>query len=297
MRWRLDDAEIFRAVVEQGGITAAALLLDMPKSTVSKALARLEQDLGVVLIERTSRRIRVTSEGQAFRHRIQILLDMAQETDAMMQGLRAVPEGRVALGVPPAFCREWLAPRLPDFAQACPRVRLEIVTRARAFDLASGEVDMAVVVGPQPDSGLAQKVLMEGRLMWIASPAYAAAHDLATDDTPDPVHIHLCETRYARDPLPLHVCGQAMALPPPVHATRIDDPLCVREAVAGGMGVSFLPERYCHGAITRGELIEVWPQAVFDQGAARLAVVYPGSRLLAPRHRAVLDFLERIGRG
>ena len=105
MRWRLDDLEVLCAIAEAGGITGAARRLDLPKSTVSKLLSRLEQGLGVRLIERSSRRVAVTSEGEAFIARASLILDMAHEADAMMQGLLAVPTGRVTLAAPAAFAR------------------------------------------------------------------------------------------------------------------------------------------------------------------------------------------------
>jgi LysR family transcriptional regulator, regulator for bpeEF and oprC len=281
MRWRLDDLSLFCAIVEAGGVSAAAVALDLPKSTLSKGLARLEADLGLQLIERTSRRMRITPEGDAFHARASAILDLAREADTMMQSLRAVPSGRVRLAVPTAFCREILAPRLPDFAARYPAIELEILAGLPSADLWSGACDLAVVVGVQPDSTLSQKVLAGGRLIWIASPAYVAAH--AIGDAPDFRHVGICETRYGAAPLEL-----------PAHVMRVNDPLSVRAAVVAGMGVSFLPERYCVEALRSGALVEVWHQARFDHAAARLAVVYASQRLLSPRFRAVVSFLEEI---
>ena len=296
MRWRLDDLEMFCAVVETGGVTAAAAQLNVPKSTVSKVLARLEHDLALTLIARTSRVLRVTAEGRTFHRQAKLILDLAQDTDAMMQGMRAVPSGRVVLAAPPAFCREILAPQLTKFVKQYPEVRLDIVTTSRLADVSEGAVDLAVVVGDQSDSELKQKALMGGRLMWVSSPDYAKTQHLGALEQPDPRHIYICETRYALGPVALHISGWGITFRIPDTAMQVTDPLCVREAVAGGMGVSFLPERYCRGAIARGELIEIWTQATFDNGAARLAVVYSGSRILSPRNRAVLGFLEEICR-
>ena len=294
MRWRLDDLTFYCAIVEAGGITGGAQKLDCPKSTLSKALARLEHDLGIRLIERSSRRLRITAEGDAFYARASEILDLARNADSMMQGLRAVPSGRVRLAVPAAFCREILAPCLPDFARSYPGIALDILTNTPMSDAFADSCDLAVVVGMQPDSTLIQKVLLAGRLIWIASPAYARAHALGPDTTPDFSHVALCESRYGQAPLELHIDTQACRHELGRHVMRVNDPLSVRAAVEAGMGVSFLPERYCHDALRTGTLVQLWHQARFDHEAARMAVVYSGQRLLAPRFRAVVDFLENI---
>lgn len=296
MRWRLDDLEVFCAVVETGGITAAARRLDVPKSTVSKVLARLESGLGTRLIERNSRRLRMTPEGSAFAERAALIVDMAKDADAMMQGLLAVPSGRVVLAVPAAFCREILTPRLPAFIARYPRLQLELVVASHPGDLVGHSCDMAVAAGYQPDSALSQRRLMSGKLVWVTSPAYAAQHGLHSDGHADPAHLALCESRYGSTPLNLTSAGQALRLPLPPQLIRINDPICVREAVIAGMGATFLPERYCRQALDEGKLVEIWRQVHFDQEAARLVIVHPGGRVLAPRFRAVIGFLEETCR-
>lgn len=294
MRWRLDDLTYYCAIVEAGGITLGAQKLDCPKSTLSKALARLEHDLSIRLIERTSRRIRITAEGDAFYTRASEILELARDADGMMQGLRAVPSGLVRLAVPAAFCREILAPRLPDFARSYPDVELEILTNTSMTGTPGDACDLAVVVGVQPDSSLTQKLLMAGRLIWITSPDYARDHGIRPDSPPDFTHIALCESRYGQTPLALHIGAQACQHVLGRHVMHINDPLSVRAAVEAGMGVSFLPERYCHDALRSGALVQVWHDARFDHAAARMAVVYSGQRLLAPRFRAIVTFLEYI---
>ena len=296
MRWRLDDLITFRAVAEGGGVTAAARTLDQPKSTVSKGLARLEQDLGLRLIERSSRRVRITPEGEALLEQAQLILEQAEQADALMSGLRAEPSGRVRLSVPAAFCREILAPRLLEFRSRYPSLALELLITTVQPDVVGGECDMAVVVGQQPDSGLAQQTLLGGRILWVASPAYCARSGLDAAGSEDASHIQICETRYANTPLELQIDGHRRELVLPPAVMRVNDPLSVREAVISGMGVSFLPERYCAAEIGRGDLVEVWRHVAFGQTASRLAVVYPTRRLLSPRYRAVLDFLTMICR-
>lgn len=295
MRWRIDDLFALCAVVETGGVTSAAHKLDCPKSTVSKALARLEADLGLRLIERTSRRLRVTPEGQAFHARATAILELAEEADAMMLGMRSAPAGRVSLALPTAFSREIFAPRLGEFAQAYPEIELDLVVSPGASGVRE-DCDLAVVVGPQPDSALMQKVLLGGRLVWVASPHYAAVNGLGADAPEDFSQVRIYETRFVGTSLALDVAGTPRHLTLSARGMSVNDPLTVREAVRGGLGVSFLPERYCDAALASGELVEVWQDVRFAEGAARVAVVFPGTRLLSPRFRAVISFLEAICR-
>ncbi|MBW4330793.1 LysR family transcriptional regulator [Stakelama sp. CBK3Z-3] len=293
MRWRIDDLIMFCAVVDAGGISAAAAKLECPKSSVSKALARLERDVGLLLIERTSRRMRVTPEGEAFHARAAVILELAEEADALAQGLRTEPAGQVTLSLPAAFCREIFAPRLNEFAEAYPEIALELVVPSRG-GLGSDECDMAVVGGPQPDSTLMQKVLLGGRLLWVASPDFAAKHKLTDAPPSDFGDLKIYESRFAGTSISLNLDGIGQRLALPSRGLRANDPLTVREAVKAGLGVSFLPERYCETALREGTLVEVWERVQFAEEAARLAVVFPGSRLLSPRFRAVINFLDEI---
>jgi DNA-binding transcriptional LysR family regulator len=159
-----------------------------------------------------------------------------------------------------------------------------------------GEFDMAVVVGEQIDSNLAQKRLFAGGLIWISSPGYALRNNLGERLHDHASHLKICETRYAGRQLEVHQAGKAVRLVVPPTVARINDPLSVREAVIAGFGVSLLPLRYCRDQLRSGELVEVWQSTTIDAEASKLSVIFPGRRLLAPRCRAVLNFLEDICR-
>ena len=142
MGWKLDDLPIFVAIAEQGSITAAADVLAVPKSTVSTVLARLERDLGVRLMARTSRNLRLTAEGGTFLRHAQAILEQAREADTTMAGMRAEPTGRLAVALPPAFCQEIVAPRLAAFRARYPRIALELIVTSRGAGLLRDQVDL-----------------------------------------------------------------------------------------------------------------------------------------------------------
>ncbi|MFZ2101669.1 MAG: LysR family transcriptional regulator [Oricola sp.] len=297
MHWNIDDVPVFVAVVEQNGVTAAARALKMPKSTVSKALARLEEALGLRLIDRNSRNLRVTGEGETFYRQALMIMEQVRETDAAMAGLSAVPSGRLSAALPPAFCQEIVAPNLALFRRDYPEIELELIVTGHGVDILRDQVDVAVVVGPQGDSELISKTLFSGRLLWVASPDYLAGNTLG--DSPEDLlaHIQICEKRYGLARLPVRVDGEAVHLDLARRVAHVNDPLSVRRAVLGGAGVSLLPELYCRRHLREGSLAEVAGHVSLDLSASVLSVVYPSRRLVSPKTRAFLEFLDRVVAG
>lgn len=292
MRWNLDDLPVFVAVVDRGGITAAADALGLAKSTVSTTLARLEASLGLRLVDRTSRALRVTPEGETLYARAQLILDLGRETEALMTGLAARPAGRLAVALPPAFAQEIVAPRLAGFRAAFPDVVFDITITSHGIDLLRDRVDVAVVVGPLDDSEFIARTLRSGRLVWVTSPGYLAAHEIGPAASDVAGHVQVCEKRYGLARVPVHIDGVAGRIDLDHGVTHINDPLSVRRAVLAGAGVSVLPEHYCREALAEGALVEVAPHITFDSTASKLTVVYPSRRLMSPTLRAFLDFLD-----
>ncbi|WP_322994422.1 LysR family transcriptional regulator [Castellaniella sp.] len=294
MKWNLDDLPVFVAVIGQNGISAAARELDMPKSTVSTALTRLEQALGLRLIDRSSRSLRVTAEGEAFHRRALLILEQAREADDLMAGLGSVPTGRVSVALPPAFSLDVVAPRLPEFRARHPGLELDIIVTSQGAALVRDRVDLAVVVGILEDSELISRTLIEGRLIWVASPAWLSTHLLGETLDAVSLQIQICEARYAQRRTPVQVHGEAAYMDLARGITQVNDPLVVLRTVMAGGGVSMLPHQYCVGPLREGRLVEVLPHIRLSRSSARLTAVYPGRRLLSPRVRVLLDFLLEV---
>ena len=291
MGWKLDDLPIFASVAEHGSITAAADVLGMPKSTVSTVLARLERELGVRLMERNSRNLRLTAEGQTFLRHAQEILEQVHAADATMAGMRAEPTGRLAVALPPAFCQEIVAPRLASFRARYPRIALELVVTSHGADLLRDQVDLAVVVGPLEDSDLVSRTLLAGPLIWVASPGYLARHPLSEGLDALRAHVQICERRYGLPRFPVHWDGEPAQIDLSRGVWHVNSPLVVREAVLAGAGIAPLPQHYCRSQIAHGRLIQVFPQVTFDIAASTLTAVCLSRRLMSPRLRVFLDFL------
>lgn len=296
MRWTLDDIPLFAAVVEHRGVTAAAEALGRPKSSVSAAVTRLEKALGLRLLDRNSRNVRLTEEGVAFHRHAQLILEQLREADAAVAGLRATPSGRLTAALPPAFCQEIVAPRLGEFHARYPQIELDLIITSHGTDLLRERVDLAVVVGPQADSELVVKTLIVGPLIWVASPAWLERGPPGDTLADLRRQVQFCETRYAVARMPVHVNGQAAVIDLSSGLSMVGNPLVVRDAVLHGAGISALPWHYCREQLARGTLVEVFRHVAFDATASTLSAVYPSRRLMSPRLRVFLDFLTEACR-
>lgn len=173
---RIEHLAIFVRVVESGGFTRAASLMQLPRSSVSSAVKALEARVGARLLYRTTRRVSLTHEGQAFYERCVRLLADYEEAEALFRQDASQPRGRVRANVPGRMGRLLFAPALPDFLARYPDIEVELGSTDRAVDLVQEGVDCAVRVGPLSDSSLIARRVGDLRLINCASPAYVRAH-------------------------------------------------------------------------------------------------------------------------
>jgi DNA-binding transcriptional LysR family regulator len=294
MKWNIEDVPVFCAVVAHGGMTAAANRLGMPKSSVSKAVARLEHALGLRLLERNTRRVRVTSEGETFFRQCQLIMEQVQETDELMAEITAIPSGRLCVAVPPAFCIEVLSPHLAEFRRRYPLIDLELVITASPIEVSQSHFDLAVVIGGQSNQELVERTLFSGRLVCVASPEYAARNDLGRTPAELAAHVLICERRYVVAPLPVKWNGNNATIDLTRSMITVNNLLVVREAVVGGAGVAFLPDRYCTRQLRSGELVEVARHVELDIATSISSIVFPRRRFASSRATAFVDFLLEI---
>jgi DNA-binding transcriptional LysR family regulator len=294
VKWHLDDLPVFLAVVEQAGITAAARTLGAPKSTVSAALSRLESGLGLRLLDRSTRTLRLTAEGEAFRRQAQLIVEQAREADALMGGLGSKPSGRLTVALPPAFTQDLVAPQLPRFHARYPDIDLEIVVTTQGAAMVRDRADLAVVVGALEDSELVSRTLLEPELIWVASPKWLQDHTLGQTLEALRAQVQVCETRYAQRRMPLLVHGEEACIDLSRGIMKVNHPIVVRRVLLEGGGVSLLPRLYCTDALAQGRLVQVLSHIRFARVGSRLTVVYASRRLLSPRVRAFLEFLTEL---
>ena len=170
----LDDVALFVEVARAGSFTVAAANLDLPVSSVSRRVARLEKTIGLRLLHRTTRRVAPTETGQAYFNRCSGLVDEVRSAHRDLQALATTPRGRLRVSVTSDFATQFLAPHLVAFHARYPDVAVDLDLTSRRVDLLTEAMDVAVRFGPLDDSTLVARRLATLRVGLFASPAYLA---------------------------------------------------------------------------------------------------------------------------
>ncbi|WP_321936037.1 LysR family transcriptional regulator [Paraburkholderia sp. J8-2] len=176
MKTSTDELLVFVTVIDAGSITAAAEKLEQTVSGVSRALTRLEKQLGVALILRTTRRLQLTEEGELFLDRARAILAAMADAEEAVTRHRERPSGRLRVDAATPFMLHCIVPHVAAFAEAYPEIELELTNNERIVDLLEQRVDIAIRIGTLQDSTLHARSLGTSRLRIVASPGYLAAH-------------------------------------------------------------------------------------------------------------------------
>ena len=176
MKTTLEELSAFRAVVDAGSITAAAEQLAQTVSGISRALSRLEQKLDTTLLRRTTRRLELTEEGEAFLAHTRSILDAIDHAEEQMAARREQPAGRLRVNAASPFMLHVIVPLVPAFRARFPQIQLELDTDDLNIDLLERRTNIAIRIGALRDSTLHARPLGSHRLRVLASPAYIEAH-------------------------------------------------------------------------------------------------------------------------
>lgn len=296
-RPRLDDMRMFAALAEAASFTAAARSLSLPKQTLSRRIAELEQTLGITLVVRTTRRVRLTPSGARYAARCHEIVRIADDANrALTDDAEDAPRGTLRVTADPVFGEAFLPPVLHAFAARWPAVALEIFLTQRRVDLLEEGFDLAFRIGPPPaDPALTAIALGPARVRYCASPAYlrrrgrpARPEDLAHHDCiavraePAPAHWPFRDERGAIRAIPIE--GRL----------RCNSHALAREAALAGLGIAIFPEFACTGDLRRKRLAAVLDDWRIDVGAVWL--VHPAQRLASARVQRFVELaVERLG--
>jgi DNA-binding transcriptional LysR family regulator len=187
---KLAAMETFVRIVDRGSLTAAAVALDTSLPSVVRTLAALERELGVRLLNRTTRRIHLTDEGAQYLERCRAILSAVQETEAAFTSGRAEPQGRLAVTASVLFGRRYVAPMVSDFLRRHPKVSAELLFVDRVVDLVEEGIDVAVRIAHLPDSSLVALPVGKVRRVVCASPEYLRRR--GTPRAPQDLREHTC---------------------------------------------------------------------------------------------------------
>lgn len=279
----------FRTVLREGSFSAAALVLRVPKSTLSKRVADLENQLGVRLIERSTRTLRPTQEGEVLAARADRLLGEAEDIRRALGESGGTPRGHLRLAVPQVIGNLLIGPIAAGFRKLHPEVTLEIHFLDRTPDLLEEGFDGCIRFGPLEDSTQVARRLLHGQAMLVAAPGLPGLDQLRHPSDLARYPMVGLATVWPGG-LPLQNGSEEITLPyaPPL---RLGSHLAVRDAVVAGAGIAVLPGMIARSEIAAGRLVRVLP----DWSTPRKAIffVYPSAQSVTARLRAFIDHLAR----
>jgi DNA-binding transcriptional LysR family regulator len=301
----LNDVATFVRVAQGGGFTAAAKGLGVPKSTVSRAVARLEGALGVRLVHRTTRALALTDAGRSYFERVRGAVAGLADASADVVDMGTEPRGTIRITAPVDLGQLLLADVIARFVEKYPQVHFEVSLTGRVVDLVAEGFDLAIRASPLNDSSLVVRKLGSADLGLFGSRTYLRAHG-----TPAKV-ADLAEHEFvgfrpmsSSNGVPLALSGpngteNAEARPVIV----VDDLLFVHRLIASGLGIGVLPLFFftgvCASKREKDELVRVLPQHVVRSGT--LALVAPSARQEPRRVKLFREFLlveaKRLGFG
>lgn len=292
----LEGFYYFTQVVDKGGFAKAARALGIPKSRLSRHVAALESQLGVRLVNRSTRRFVVTEVGQEVLKHATAMLAEADAALEVVEFVRAKPCGTLRASCPVALAQSSLAPVLPAFLELYPAIRIELHVSNRRVDVLAESFDVALRVRTKPtgEDGLVMRTFREVDEFLVAAPAYLkGAKPLAVP--PDLKEHTTLDYAGEFDRRPWELLGGEGESVSVEHRPRIvcHDFVVLHEAVRAGLGIARLPESVARADLKSGTLVRVLPKWRSPQGIVH--VVFPTRRGMLPAVRAFIDFLaERL---
>lgn len=293
---RLDCDRMFTAVMETGSFTGGAERLGTSSGQASKLVSRLETELGVRLLNRTTRSISATEAGKAYFERLRPLLDEYDHLDMAVRDASQTPRGRLRLTAPLSFGVIELAPALNDFALRYPEIELDVTFSDRVTNLVDEGFDMAIRIGRPADSSLVARKLCDVRIVVVGAPAYFDR--MGEPGVPDELAAHDCiiDTNFREpDRWPLRsLDGDVLAAPISGRIRYSNAEACLRAAEAG-LGLACVPSFVAGASIRAGRVRRILQ--VHETIPFVVHALYPHSRHLAAKVRALVDFLVDRYRG
>lgn len=290
---RAADMEVFATAIERGSFSAAARVLGLSPSAVSRTISGIEARFGIRLIVRTTRALAMTAEGEAYYHAARRILGDLSEVEQAI-GRQAAPRGRLRVSTTLSYGRRSIVPLLGDFLDLYPGILVDISLTDAVIDLVEERAEVAIRIGPLPNSPLIARRLGESDRVIIASPGYLARHGMPA--VPEDLHAHRCIGfnfrrqqpwwSFARD-------GEPFELPivPVIEANNGDT---VVQLAVEGVGIARVGRFNVADAIADGRLVELL--AEYNPGDVEpFHALFLGGSTLPARVRVFIDFLaERL---
>lgn len=288
----LNDIIVFTKVVETKSFTGAADALGLPKSTVSRKLAQLEERLGVRLVQRTTRKLALTEIGEAYYERCSSIVSDIAAAEQLVTDMQSTPRGRLRITASVDFSTRFLGKIVADFLAAHPDINFELEATDRVVDLIDEGFDIAVRFGPMPESTLIARRLCSVGLVLCASPAYIAKRGMPRTVEELDEHDHVLFTPTSRN--------QTWTLVGPGDASydfgrparlASNNFGAVVDVAREGAGIALISEFMVSDELKTGALVPVLPE--WRTRPSDVHAVYPARQNLPPRLTLFLDHLAK----
>lgn len=294
----LNALPLFSEVIQNGSFSGAAKKLKMPKSTLSAKISQLEKDLGISLLQRTTRQLRLTEEGRRFYERCKVLLAEIDHAAKETTGTAAEPQGHLRITATMEMGSQILAALVPGFLAANPKVSVELVLTDRVVDLIAENIDLAFRSGALEDSSLVLKKLGELSLKLYASPGYLKGKPKITSPADlskfecIAFHPEVTENEW------ILVSEKEKAKVPATSRFSANDLNSVKNYIRSGTGIALLPEIMCLEDTQDGRLVQVLPNWKSPDSAVH--IVYHRDKQTPAKVRVALDYFythlkKRVG--
>ncbi|WP_105901057.1 LysR family transcriptional regulator [Vibrio gangliei] len=288
MRTRSDDLEILLTVIDSGGFSAAAELLDIQVARVSRAVSKVESQLGISILNRTTRRMELTDEGRQFVDSIRAGLIQIQQAEEEIISRGELPKGRLRVDAASPFMLHQLVPLIQPFHQAYPDIELELTSNEGYVDLLEKKTDLAIRIGPLSDSTLHARPLGKSLLYYVASPDYLAKRGIPSKASDLDFH----DTIGFTSPKSLNTWPLKgfTELKPSLWTSSGET---IRQLVLAGNGIACLSGFMVNEDIAAGRLIPVLEsEKINNTQREQINAVYYKSSSVAKRISAFIDFIQ-----
>lgn len=283
----VENAELvaFVQTVDARSLSRAAAELGIPRATLSRRLARLEERLGARLLRRTTRSLALTDAGESFNRHARIVLEAVAQAEASVRQVDDAVRGSLRVSVPPIVTPSFRS-MICGFAERYPEVRLQVHVTSRIVDLQRDGYDAALRASSEMEPGLIARPLSREPMLAVASPAYLAAHGVPRSRRD--LSKHRCLMGFARGELPQSHWSFGSGTKVHLEGVFFSNELeLVCDAAVRGLGIAFLPLMITHASLQSGALVPVLPDTLYAE--ALVAVVYPERQFVPPAVRAFVE--------
>ena len=292
----IETLTIFVEVMRQGSFAAVARKRDLDPSSISRAIAGLEQQLGVRLFQRTTRKLSPTEAGITYFNRIEPLLEEMQQASESVIAISGRPQGTLRITTSVSFGLKCIVPLLPKFQNIYPELKIELLLTDSRLDLMTERIDLAIRLGQLTDSTLIARKLMSARYYVCASPDYIKQHGKL--NKPQDITQHNC-LRFPLAGFRSHWIfqddsGRICKIPVSGNVI-ISNAIALKECAIAGMGLALLPHWLIDEDLEAERLVTVFPDyrvtaANFDTS---VWLVYPSRKYIPSKVEVTIDFLKQ----